>query len=370
MTIKEQVNDKEAICILIIFTLGSTILTGIAGEAENDKWFAGVIGLLIAMPMILIYARILHIFRGRDIFDILVLLFGQIGGRVIALFFFWYCFHLGALVTRNFGEFINVVALPETPMMVPMLAVGLLAVYAVVKGIEVIGRTSAYILPITLAILIMVQLLAIPEMSFSNLKPFLGTDTSTLLKSSFSSFSFPFAESVLFLGVFFTLKTKKSPYKVYFTGLSIAGALIIVITARNTLILGDVGNSFFFPSYVAVSGISIGEFIQRIEVSVAFVLAVGSFIKISICLYVAVNILAKVFKLRDYRTIVLQTGLIMVFMGHILYKSTMDMQDWAIKIYPFYAFPFQVILPIVVWILSEVKKKKFSSQKDTQNMLE
>ncbi len=357
---REQVNDKEAICILVIFILGSTILTGIVGEAENDKWIAGLIGLLSAMPMLLIYARILFIFHGKDLFEILEILFGKIGGRVIALFYLWYSFHLGALVTRNFGEFMNVVAMTRTPMIVPMIAVGLLAVFAVRMGIDVIGKTSAYILPIILTIIGVVLLLAIPEMRVGNLKPFLGTDISILLKSSFSSFSFPFAESVLFLGVFSTLKSKKSSYKVYFTGLSIAGVIIIYITIRNTLVLGDIGNSFYFPSYVAVSGISIGEFVQRIEVSVAFALAVGSFIKISICLYVAANIFAKIFNLKDYRAMVLQLGLIMVFMAQILYKNTMDMQAWASNVYPFYALPFQVVLPIVIWIFSEVKKSKLT----------
>jgi spore germination protein KB len=34
------------------------------------------------------------------------------------------------------------------------------------------------------------------------------------------------------------------------------------------------------------------------------------------------------------------------------------MLEWANKIYKFYAFPFQVILPIIVWIAAEIKVKK------------
>jgi spore germination protein KB len=34
------------------------------------------------------------------------------------------------------------------------------------------------------------------------------------------------------------------------------------------------------------------------------------------------------------------------------------MKYWAFKDYAYYAFPFQIILPIITWILAEIKVKK------------
>jgi len=357
---KEHINDKEAICLLIIFILGTTLIIGIGSDVNNDKWITGIIGLILAIPIILIYSRLQSIFQGQDIFDILIMLFGNIGGRIISLIYVWYAFHLGSLVIRNFGEFVNVVALPETPMIVPMLLIGLVAVYAVKLGIEVLGRTCAYLFPILVIILVTVQFLGIPNMRFHHLKPILAEGISPLLKSGFTTFSFPFAETVLFLGVFFTLKTKKSPYKVYFSGVFLAGIIIIVITIRNILFLGELGSSMYFPTHVAVGRIAIGEFLQRIEVSVSFIYALSALIKCCICLFVSVQGLSKIFNLNDYRSIVLQTGLLMVFLAEILYDDIMSMVDWAMKVYPYYAFPFQVILPVGIWIIAEVKKKKIN----------
>ena len=64
------------------------------------------------------------------------------------------------------------------------------------------------------------------------------------------------------------------------------------------------------------------------------------------------------FNLKDYRSIVIQAGLLMIYFSYIIYDNIMMMKYWAFKVYPFYAFPFQVILPIIVWILAEVKVKK------------
>ncbi len=356
---KEQINDKEAICTLIIFIVGSTLILGIGGsDVTNDKWIAGILGYLMSFPMLLIYARIQTIFAGQDIFDILILLLGKLGGRIVSVIFVFYSFHLGALVTRNFGEFINIVTLPETPMIILMLAIALISIIAVRLGIEVIGRTCAYILPIVLVIVIAVQLLGLHDMRLNFIKPILSSDMSSLMKSGFKSFSFPFAEAVIFLGVLFCLKNKKSTYKVLFTGTSFAGILIITITIRNILIVGRLASSLYFPSHEAVSRISIGEFLQRFEVSVAFVFAMGTFIKITVCLFVSTKGIARIFNLHDYRSVVIQTGIFMVLFAQILYKNTMEMSEWAFEVYPYYAFPFQVILPVGVWILAEIKKNK------------
>jgi spore germination protein KB len=46
----------------------------------------------------------------------------------------------------------------------------------------------------------------------------------------------------------------------------------------------------------------------------------------------------------------------------------MDMSYWAFKVYPYYAFPFQVILPIIIWILAEIKAKKMKqANKELEN---
>lgn len=245
---KEQISDKEAFCLLFIFIMGSTLIIGIGGEAKNDAWIAGIVGILASLPFILIYSRIVSLFPGRDLFDILNLATGKIIGKLIALLYIWYAFHLGALVIRNFGEFVNTVALPETPMLFVMFYLTLVCVIAVRSGVEVMARVSAYMLPVLIFIIFIVQLLAIPEINLNNLKPILGNGIAPVLAGGFSAFSFPFAETVLFIGIFFALKTKKSPYKVYLSGILLAGALIVALTIRNISVLGTLVGSLYFPS--------------------------------------------------------------------------------------------------------------------------
>lgn len=355
---KEQVSDKEAICILIIFIIGSSLIIGIGGDAKNDAWISGIVGIIMAIPMLLVFSRILSLFKGKDLFDILNITFGKVIGKIVAILYIWYAFHLGALVLRNFGEFINTVALPETPMLVSLLGLGLMCIIAMRLGIEVLGRTTTYFLPLLIFIMVAVQLLAISQLHLNYIKPILGNGLIPVLKGGFSAFSFPFAETVLFIGVFSSLQTKKSPYKVYFCGILISAIILIITTIRNIAILGNRVGSFYFPSYEAVSMISIGDFLQRIEATVSVVFILGAFIKGSICLLVVCKGIGKMFNLKDYRSIVIQTGLLMIYFSYTIYDNIMQMSYWAFKVYAYYAFPFQVILPIIIWIAAEIKERK------------
>ncbi len=358
---KEQITDKEGICILVLFLTGNTLVIGIATVARNNTWLAGIAGILMSLPTLAVYARILSIFPGKDLFEILEMSVGKIAGKIIALIYIWYSFHLGAIVLRNFGEFINTVTMPETPIIVPMFMLGLICIISVRLGIEVIGRACTYFLPVILLVIAGAVVLGLGDWNLDYLKPVMYHSFGAVMKGGFSAFSFPFTESVLLMGVFHTLKAKKSPYKVYFFGALFAGAIIVLLTIRNIAVLGNMLCMYYFPSYIAVGRISIGDFLQRFEGTVAIVMLVGVFIKSSVCLFVASKGLARMFNLIDYKSIVIQLGLLMIFFSSIVYDNIMEMKYWAFKVYQYYAFPMEVILPLAIWVFAEVRSRNISA---------
>lgn len=358
---KEQINNKEGICLLALFTMGSTLILGSGGAAKNDAWIAGILGIIMAIPMLIVYIRILAAYPGQSLYDIVEISMGRIAGKIVSIIYVWYSFHLGALVIRNFGEFINTVAMPETPILFTMLCLGIVCILTVNAGVEVLGRVSAFCLPVQIFIIVVVQLLVIPLLNFENIKPILANGLSPVLMGGFSAFSFPYAETSVFMGIFFSLKRKTSIPKVYFSGIFIAAFFIIILTLRNIFVLGNEIERLYFPAHVAVSHVSIGEFIERIEVTVAIVFVFGVFIKTSVCLLSACKGIEKLFKLNNYRSIVIQTGLLMIYFAHILYDNIMEMQLWAFRVYPYYAFPFQVIIPVIILISVEIKKRRKAS---------
>ena len=352
----EKINDKEAICITTLFIMGSSLIMGISGRAENDAWLAAIIGMVLAIPMLLIYSRIVSIFQGKDLFEILEILFGKYIGRFIAILYIWYTFLLGILVIRNFGDFVDTLGMPETPVFAMEFALGLVCIIAVRLGIETIGRTSAYFITMVFIVLLLVQILVTPLLNYDYILPILYNGPMPVLEAGFFAFTFPFAETVILICVFFSLKTKKSARKVFLWGLLLGGTTIFMLTIRNVMVLGKSIDMYFFPSYIVVGDISVGNFLQRLEVTVVFVFVIAAFVKISISLLATCRGIQRVFHLEDYRSVAIQVGLLMVYFAYIFFNNIMDMKDW-VRIYSFYAIPYQTIIPIVMWIVAEFRKK-------------
>ncbi|WP_410513350.1 endospore germination permease [Paenibacillus sp. BR2-3] len=356
---KETIPTGHSISIAILFIIGSTLFMGVGGQTGNSRWFSLLLAIGLAVPLMLMYARLHVLFPGKDLYDMLITVFGGIAGKILSCLYIWYAFHLGTLVLRNFGEFSKTVALTDTPMIATMLCIGLLCIWVVNAGLEVLGRSAKFLLLFTLMVFFIVQLLSIPKLQYQHLFPLLDSDWSTILGDMLGAFTFPFAEIVIFLGAFRVLPAKGSAYRVLLSGLLIAGAIIILNSLRNLLVLGpEILSSLYFPSYVAVSRINIGDFLTRIEGSTAIVFVTCLFIKVSLCLYVASNGIAKVFSLKSYRSVVLQVGLIMVYFADFIYNNIMEMQFFAFQIYKVYALPFQVVIPVCLWIGAEIVVKR------------
>jgi spore germination protein KB len=257
---------------------------------------------------------------------------------------------------RNFTEFIQVMNFPETPLFPIAITLGVLCIWIVKAGIETIGRWAAFMLPLVIISIIVVSLLLIPRLDLNNIRPVLYNGFNPVLNGAAAAFAFPFAETFLFTIVFNSLRDKNKVLKVYLWGLIISGCVFIMTSMRNIMVLGEKLNLvLYFPSYLVEGVVNIKEFIDRIEVFVGGNFVFLGFVKISICLYAACIGTAKIFSLKDYRQIVAPIGLMMAIISVFIYKSTMEMVQWAAENYLYYIIPFSVILPLATWIAAEFK---------------
>lgn len=356
---KEVVSDKQAIGIIILFMIGTSVVLVPGLEAKNDAWLAVLISMLISFPLVLIYARLLSIFPGMDIFDILQHVFGKVIGKAIALLYTGFVLHFGALVLRSFGNFMSTVGLTETPMIVPIVLYAALCAWGVKDGIELTGRWIELFMPLVALITILSVLLLIPKMNIDNLLPLLCCNAEPLFKSVFLLIVFPFTQAFIFLMIFNNLKTSKSPYKVYISSHFIGGGIQIMITLTIILVLGaEFALSSYFPAYMAASRINIGNFLQRIEILVSVLFLIGGFIKISMCLLAFCNGFAKLFGLKDYRFIVIPSAALMTNLSYFLHESVSDTYTWISEVWPYYSLPYQVVLPVIIFFAAEMKKRK------------
>ncbi|HEX3047441.1 MAG TPA: endospore germination permease [Bacillota bacterium] len=352
---KEFITERQGLAMMVLFLIGSTLVVGVTDVAKQDSWLSVLLAIITALPILMVYARLLHLFPGKDLFTITHQVFGPVAGKIISLLFVWYTFHLGVLVIRNFSEFLSEISLPETPQYFIQLVMLLLCIWIVKGGIEVLGRWTSFVFNIIILIIIALIPMALAKFNLTNFTPFLYEGFRPVMDGAFAVFSFPLAETVVFLSVLSFLKPGASGYKVYYLSLFVGGGILLFIVLRNATVLGfPFLSTQYFPTYIAVSLINMGEFFRRFEVMVAVVFLLCGFVKVSVCLFGAATGIARIFNIDDYRILTVPVALLMINLSIIIYPSMQAMFEW-IKVYKYYAIPFQVILPLMIWIGAEIK---------------
>lgn len=355
---KEQISESQGYLLIITFIMGTSLALTSYTESQQDTWISMLIAVVLATPILIVYGTILNDHPDLDIFQILDYIFGKIVGKIIGFLYTFYFFHVGAIALRNMTEFVQLSSFPDTPQYVTAIFIGILAIYFLKSGVEVMARVNKFIMPLMILLISITFIMVIPKAKVENLLPILGSGWSPVIKGSFSKFAFPLGETVIFLAFLNTLKEKNKASKIYLKGMYIGGIILIYAGIRNILVLGFPSlTSSVFPSYDAVSLIDIGDFIRGVEIILYVLITIAGFFKVSLCLLASSIGMARLFKFYDYKWVAASLGLLMMSVSFILYDSTMHMVEW-IYIYKYYAFPFQVILPIFILIFGKIKKFK------------
>lgn len=353
----DKCSPRQIVSMMILFIFGSSLVLGSGTEAKQDAGAAIILAMLMAIILFLIYSRILNRFPSKDFFEILDIIYGKYIGWVLTVVFSWYFFHLGALVFRNFSEFIKVVSIPETPHYPILLVMGLLCAWMIKDGVEIMGRFALLTLPIVILNILVLLVFSLPLIKIDFVRPLFYNGFKPIFIGAFSTLTFPFAETVAFL--FFLNKEKNkdgSCSKMFVVSILIAGSCMFVVTVRNILVLGIENISkLYFVSYSAISLINIGNFLQRVEVLVSVNFLFAGFIKTSVCIFVACKGVSKLFRIKEYKTIAAPVVLLMLHLACFVYGSTMEMFQWAREIYKYYASLFQIIIPILTLVIVEIR---------------
>jgi spore germination protein KB len=353
----KNVTFTQAVFTLVLFATGSSTIIGISGVAEQDDWLSLFIATAMAVPLLLMYSRIMRLFPETDLFDILETLFGKLFGKVLVALITWYALHLCSLVLRNFSEFFQIVAFAETPQLPMMIALMLVTAYLAISGEKALGKWSVIMLPIVIFTILLTVVMAISDIDFTFLQPFFAHGWQTILSGAYQIVTFPLAETVLFLGIAGAVKKDINPYKMYGLALLINNAIFLVIILRNITILGvPMINASYFPSYSTARILHVGDIVSRIEGSITMNFLLAGITKITLCLIVAAKGIAKLFAIEDYKRMIMPSGMLVVALCAIVFKSTMEMIGF-IQYYQIYAIPFQMFIPAAVWITAEINRK-------------
>lgn len=353
---KQFLTLRQFIFTAVLFVFGSSVIMGVNTEAGNNGWFALLVACVMVFPIVLIYARLVKLHPEKNIFEILIIVFGKWAGRIVVVIMMFYCLHLSALVLRNFSEFIKVAVLPETPEIVVMIVTLLPVAYIVCSGMKTLGKWSSVSAAVISFVLLVTVLISINIYKLNYILPVLDIEPPALLLTSVKIASFPLGEIVVFLAVADSVRVKTSSYKCFIWGVYASAVLLMLVILRNTLTLGTMIEKMYFPSFIQAKIIKLSPSIERIEGLISFNFLLAGITKISVCVIAVAKGFSALFVTNDYKIFAMPSSILSLALALVLYKNVIQMFQF-VQVYHYYASVFQVFIPVVLWVVSEIRNK-------------
>lgn len=352
--------------LTLTFLIGTSFFFtpgGLINVAKQDAWivplWAGTSTILVS----LIWLELSKQYQGLSIIQICIKVAGKKLGSLLALMYISYFIQLAVFVTRNMGDFMKQAMMPMSPITVFHLMFLVISGYAVYKGIDTIARSSELLFIIMGVTFIFIVCLGLTQWDSGRFQGMFRMDLWKTMKETRSIFGFPFLESLLFLMLFPFVKSKlKSSF---ILAIVIATIMLSFSTFFTIGVLGVTRASHdTYPLFVIAQEIHIGSFFEHMESTIALILLVAIFIKLSIAYYCSVLGICQLFRIKNRSWITL--ALILLISGLALgYDNVVENIEFSKK-YDFeYTLIYSVFIPLLLLIVTWIRRSRKKSMRET-----
>ncbi len=358
---KGKIGLHQFTILTFLFTVGSSILilpSGLAFEAKQDAWIASAVGLAAGLLMVLLFNGIAIRFPNKNLVQYTQDTLGKWFGGIVSFLYFCYFFILASLVLRNIGDFVTTQVLPNTPIQFIHILFLIVIIMGIRNGLETFTRTAEIFFPWVLIFFFIMVVLLPPEFEVRHLFPVLGYGIKPVLRAAIPVIGTPYMELVVFLMFLPVVSNLQKARKAFLVGVLIGGVVLIIISLLSVLVLGaDLTARHIYPSYTLAKKISIGNFLERLEVIMAGIWFITIYFKLAICFYASTMTFAELFKLKDARQLYWPFGMVMIVLSIVAYPDIGYFMDFATKIYASYSFTFAIVFPLLILFVSFIRKK-------------
>jgi spore germination protein KB len=362
-----KINSYQFLVLVTLFTSGSStfiVPSGLAADAKQDAWIAAILGTGIGLLVIWLFCTLAQWFPHLTFTQVIEKLFGKWLGTIFSLLFVSMSFIYAATLLAHSGTFLNINAMPNTPMSALNILMAFIIVMGVRLGLETIARSAEILIAVFFVLFLFLVVFVSPEIQFENIQPVYEAGTKTILQSSLLLVVTSSVNAVILLMIFpaFINKTKQAT-KSFLTGNLIGGIVIIILTFLSVSVLGAENTvRQIYPSYELAKRINIGDFVQRIEGLMAALWIISLYFETTLYFYASVLGLAQILKLKEYRPLTIPLGMIAVALSLVVYPNVTYRQIWDSTTAISFSLSIGIILPLLMVVVYAVRRKQLKKE--------
>lgn len=355
-----KISNAQVAMLMIHTIIGVGVLSLPSTLAEmlgTSGWVALIITGAIAVVPVIMMTKLMTMYKDKNIFEISSKLVGRPLTYVSFIIVVIHMLGQGAFVARIFGEVIKMFLLFTTPIEIIILTILLTAVYTVRSGIEGIARFSIIVIPFIVIPLLILSVVLIPDLDFSNLLPFLKASPVHILKAVPPVF-FSFGGIEFLLVYMYYSKNPKSAMK-YNIGAIVVITVLYLLSFFLTLArFGEKGLvAQLWPLLSLSKAIQFpNAFIENVEGIIMAIWVIIAFTTLMSAVFASSVLIGKMCKAEENKYFAL-TFLPIIYFISLIPRNVVQVYDYVqMFTYIFGTFA-SLLYPILLYIIAVLKKK-------------
>lgn len=282
------------------------VLAGfIATESGRDGWLSILLAFIIGALVTPIIIYIAKQFPSKTIIAYLPDVWGKVVGKIFGFLIILNLLILAAIFFRGTTGNIKAMYI-TTPQIILSGLSAIMVGYAIKQGLEVLTRTSSFLLILLLISVVFTLLALLPDIKLSHIFPFLENGFTPVIKGM------PIILGVMvnllvFIGFIYPgIKKPEKPNLKFGGAILFAGIFqsIIAIFYLGFYGLRIVQNNVIHPYYNMLRYVELGEIISGFESLFVIVWLASTFFLLTGYLYPVIGGIADIFSLKSYKPIV------------------------------------------------------------------
>lgn len=356
---KNKINSLQ-LCSMVTFIIISTItgigMTNLIKVANRDSYLSVIISAIMGIIPLVMIIIIGNYDKEANINEIINEVFGKYVGKFINFLLFFWVLIIGIVTMYSICNFIVSQFLSATPILAIAIFVGIVVLYALIKGGEVISRVGTVLLVFTLILYVVSVLSLIYQVDFSNLQPFLEKGVMRPLKGGGILFLTNIVPIFLILGFPRGMAVDEKNYnKMLIVFYIIAIVMAFLTTFITTSVLGlNIASAYQYPEYTILRKISLFGFLDRIENLISMQWYFRCFVMLSIVSHFLKNTV----KDKSNSKLLSLVIVVLLILGSVyIFKNNTIFEEFILNVYPYINLGFLGLFGVIM-IGCMVKKKK------------
>lgn len=364
MTDQQKITHGQLGFLCFSFLSGfSTLFLIEAKLVKQDVWMSNLLAIVISIGILWLLSYVQWQHPQLSMAETCEKLLGKWFAKLVLVINLVYFLEIGVLAYRALSWFYTTAILPNTPPHVLILLIVLVSSYSIYLGLGTIVRAVQLILPFFILLISILSLFILRDLEINPFLPMFRSKISEVLYGGMISFSFPFGKAVVFGFLLSRVKNTKKTLISLAAAVALSGIYLLLASYLTFGALGiNLTKLSAFPFFTSIQLVKFGEYMERIEILIIAFWTIFTLFELVVVHYVFLIVLKQVFKIKESKLFILPTGLLFYVLAYFSYTRMMDLAAYNFKILPFSSLLPSVIIPVLLAIITWVRKRQRTMQ--------